>query len=100
MCFQALQGRLQWPSFIVWDVEPRPGPRANILSGDHWDCTAGVDVQLEIEPEMWHVYQALNMLPESKAALERAAQFVSGATRRQVVDLGSGESDRVTSPTG
>ena len=50
MCFQALQGRLQWPSFIVWDVEPRPGPRANILSGDHWDCTAGVDV-LEIRFE-------------------------------------------------
>lgn len=46
---------------------------------------AGVTVKLEIEPEMWHVYQALSMLPESQAALTRAAQFLSDATRRRVV---------------
>lgn len=49
---------------------------------------AGVTVKLEIEPEMWHVYQAVAFLPEARAALTSAAHFLSDATRgRTVTDL-------------
>lgn len=59
---------------------------------------AGVSVQLEVEPEMWHVYQALTMLPEARAALIRAAQFLSDATRGRVVtDLTAADATAGTS---
>ena len=38
---------------------------------------AGVHVSLEIEPDMWHVYQALaGFMPEANAAFDRAARFI------------------------
>ena len=43
---------------------------------------AGVDVELEVAQDMWHVYQAFaRYLPEADRALDRAAIFVSAHTR-------------------
>ena len=49
--------------------------------------SAGVAVELDIAPEMWHVYQGFfSMVPEARDALIRAAEFLGRATRRQLVD--------------
>jgi epsilon-lactone hydrolase len=38
---------------------------------------AGVDVQLDVWPEMWHVFQALtNLLPEAKAAVVKIGEYI------------------------
>ena len=37
---------------------------------------AGVDVTLEVEKGMWHVYQKFAMLPESKRAIARIGNFL------------------------
>lgn len=37
---------------------------------------AGVEITLEIEKGMWHVYQSFAMLPESKRAIERIGKFI------------------------
>ncbi len=57
---------------------------------------AGVTVELEVTPEMWHVYQALApMVPEAKDALIQAAEFLSHTTRGHVAPNRTGASSSV-----
>lgn len=42
-------------------------------------CAAGVLAQLQIEPQLWHVYQAhVGVLAEADLALKRIAEFLAG----------------------
>ncbi len=44
---------------------------------------AGVDVELEVAPDLWHVYQAFApMMPEAREALDKAARFLQQASTR------------------
>jgi monoterpene epsilon-lactone hydrolase len=41
--------------------------------------TAGVDVELEVFPEMWHVFQLfVGKMPESKAAVKKIGAYIQG----------------------
>ncbi len=43
--------------------------------------SAGVDAEIDIAPDLWHVYQALApLMPESRAALSKAAEFMQRCT--------------------
>ena len=42
--------------------------------------TAGIDVQLEVFPEMWHVFQLfVGTMPESKAAVRKIGAYIKAA---------------------
>lgn len=44
---------------------------------------AGVDVELDVAPDLWHVYQAFApMLPESREGLDKAAKFMQANSPR------------------
>ena len=41
--------------------------------------TAGIDVEIEVFPEMWHVFQLfVGKMPESKAAVKKIGAFIQG----------------------
>jgi len=43
----------------------------------------GVEVELDVADQLWHVYQAFGaMVPEARAALVRAAEFLATCTRQ------------------
>jgi acetyl esterase/lipase len=71
-------------------------PRTLIQVGDHEillsDSTrladkmraAGVDVELQVFPELWHVFQLfVGKMPESKAAIAKIGEFVRGLSAPQ-----------------
>ena len=44
--------------------------------------TAGIEVELEVFPEMWHVFQLfVGKMPESKAAIRKIGAYIRGAVR-------------------
>ncbi len=46
--------------------------------------TAGIDVELEVFPEMWHVFQLfVGKMPESKAAIRKIGAYIQNALPRQ-----------------
>lgn len=46
--------------------------------------TAGIDVELEVFPEMWHVFQLfVGKMPESKAAIRKIGAYIQNVFSRQ-----------------
>jgi len=50
---------------------------------------AGVDVELEVWPDMWHVFQMfIGKMPESRAAIQKIATFIKGVLSAEPDDVG------------
>ena len=65
----------------TWRAEARPqvaGP-FRIRLPEHEPAADGIDVEIEVFPEMWHVFQLfVGKMPESKAAVKKIGAFIQG----------------------